>query len=190
MERRNAAATAVILLAISGCTPKVDLEAERNAIRNADAEWSKLTASKGAEGYLELAADNISTMPPNEPLVSGKEAARQWATKLIGSPGFSVSWQPTGAEVSTSGDLGYTMGTYELKMQAEGTPINDHGKYVTVWRKQADGSWKVVADIFNSDLPLPAAPPAPPALPEVPAATEAPTEAPAAPPAESPAAPQ
>ncbi|MGH7983124.1 MAG: YybH family protein, partial [Candidatus Udaeobacter sp.] len=75
---------------------------------------------------------------------------------LLASPGVAISWKTAKVEVARSGDLAYTTGTYELTMNdASGKPINDRGKYVEVWKKQADGKWKVVADIWNSDLPLP-----------------------------------
>jgi len=62
-------------------------------------------------------------------------------------------------EVARSGDLAYIMGAYTLAMKdSQGNPVNDHGKFVEVWKKQADGKWKVEADIFNSDLPAPAPP--------------------------------
>ncbi len=62
-------------------------------------------------------------------------------------------------EVARSGELAYLNGTYELTMNdASGKPANDRGKYVEVWKKQADGAWKCVADIWNSDLPAPAPP--------------------------------
>jgi ketosteroid isomerase-like protein len=62
-------------------------------------------------------------------------------------------------EVARSGDLAYIMGTYQLTMKdAQGNAVPDHGKFVEVWEKQPDGKWKVGADIFNSDLPLPPAP--------------------------------
>ena len=54
--------------------------------------------------------------------------------------------------------MAYVLGTYQLTMKdPQGNPVNDHGKFVEVWRKQADGKWKAVADTFNSDLP-PSAP--------------------------------
>jgi ketosteroid isomerase-like protein len=64
-------------------------------------------------------------------------------------------------EVAKSGDLACLSGTYELTMNdPSGKPANDHGKYVEVWEKQADGKWKCGADIWNSDLPASAAAPA------------------------------
>ena len=58
------------------------------------------------------------------------------------------------ASASKGGDLGYTSGTYQFSITgSDGKPIPDKGKYVVVWKKDASGKWKVVADIFNSDLP-------------------------------------
>jgi ketosteroid isomerase-like protein len=67
----------------------------------------------------------------------------------MANPGFAIQWSVMKAEAA--GDLGYTRGTYELTLQdAAGQPTVDKGKYVTVWKKQADGAWQVAADIFNS----------------------------------------
>jgi ketosteroid isomerase-like protein len=53
-----------------------------------------------------------------------------------------------------SGDLGYTIGAYEMTFNdPTGKTVSDKGKYVTVWKKQKDGSWKVLLDVFNTDLP-------------------------------------
>ncbi len=49
--------------------------------------------------------------------------------------------------------MGYTIGTYELTVEQDGAPMVTVGKYVTLWKKQADGSWKVVVDCFNADGP-------------------------------------
>jgi len=61
--------------------------------------------------------------------------------------------------VAQSGELAYLSGTYELTLNdASGKPVKDRGKYVEVWKKQADGTWKATVDIWNSDLPAPAPP--------------------------------
>jgi ketosteroid isomerase-like protein len=71
------------------------------------------------------------------------------------TPGNDISWQPSKVDVSSSGDMGYSMGSYTLTMKdAQGNPVTDHGKYTEVWKKQADGKWKTVADMWNSDLPV------------------------------------
>ncbi len=128
--------------------------ADEATLRDLDTQWSKAAAAKDVEGFVSFVANDGSLLPPNAPIQAGKDAIRKWAAELMASPGFAVSWQPTKVEVSRGGDLGYTLGTYELTVNdPKGKPVTDHGKYVTVWGKQADSSWKVVADVFNSDLP-------------------------------------
>jgi ketosteroid isomerase-like protein len=56
-----------------------------------------------------------------------------------------------GADISASGDLGYTYGTYEFRaVGKDGNPVVEHGKYTSIWKKQRDGSWKVVLDMGNA----------------------------------------
>jgi ketosteroid isomerase-like protein len=69
-------------------------------------------------------------------------------------PGLSLSWSPEKVEVSRSGDLAYTQGAYLLTApDAKGKPMTDHGKTLEIWKKQADGSWKCIADMWSSNLP-------------------------------------
>jgi ketosteroid isomerase-like protein len=99
-----------------------------------------------------MARDGV-IMPPNEPAASGA-AAHDWAARMMAMPGFGASWSANVAEVAGSGDVGYTSGTYDLHANApDGSPFSDHGKYLTVWKKDMTGAWKVEADIFNSDMP-------------------------------------
>jgi len=154
-------ALAILTLVVSGCAQKADIEAERAALRNADMEWSKVAKAKNVDGFMAAVAENGSILPPNGPILTGSKAIRKWASEMMATPGFAVSWQPNMVEVSTTGDMGYTVGTYKLTVHdAQGNPVTDRGKYVTVWEKwekQLDGKWQVVADIFNSDLPAPTA---------------------------------
>ena len=87
-------------------------------------------------------------------MVNGKAAIRAGWAKLIGSPGFNIDWQINKLEIGRAGDLAYTIYTYQLALEANGKPITDHGKDMAVWKKQSDGTWKMVADTFNSDLPV------------------------------------
>ncbi len=59
--------------------------------------------------------------------------------------------------MAASGDIGYTIGTFELTAAQDGTAMRTEGKYVTIWHKQADGSWPVMVDCFNTNGPPPAA---------------------------------
>jgi uncharacterized protein (TIGR02246 family) len=132
--------------------------ADEGAIREAEAAWSKAEAAKDVESSLSFFAEDGVSLPPNAPMVTGKEAMRKGLSEAMANPGFALSWQADKVEASRGGDLAYSMGTYQGTMNnAKGKPVTDHGKYVTVWKKQADGTWKVVADIYNSDLPAPEA---------------------------------
>ena len=104
--------------------------------------------------------DDASLLPPNAPIATGKQAIRAvWASSLL-SPDAAVSWEVTKAEVARSGELAYVVGVYQITPKnPKGKALEDRGKLVEVWKKQADGKWKVVADIFNSDVPSPAPPP-------------------------------
>jgi uncharacterized protein (TIGR02246 family) len=130
--------------------------ADERAVREADAAWSKAAAAKDVEAYVGFLADDASVFPPNAPMQTGKESIRKSVAETMPSPGVALSWQVSKAEASRGGDLAYSVGTYEVTMKdAKGKPVTDRGKYVTVWKKQPDGKWKVAADIYNSDLPAP-----------------------------------
>jgi uncharacterized protein (TIGR02246 family) len=134
-------------------------EADARAIQAVDDATKRAAQAKDANAVVDTwYADDGSALYPNMPICTGKEALRkQWAA-MLAAPGFAVDWQITKVEVSRSGDLAYTPFTYQMTMQGpDGKPIQDRGKGLAVWKKQQDGTWKGLADIFNSDLPLPSA---------------------------------
>ena len=147
-----------LLLALS-CTQQVPADsraADEGALRELDAQWSKTAMANDVDGVVAYYSDDASLLPPNAPIATGRQAIRAVWASLLG-PGASVSWQVSKVEVSRSGDLGYIMGVYQVTMKDPGgRPVMDHGKLVEIWKKQADGKWKTVADIYNSDLPPPA----------------------------------
>jgi ketosteroid isomerase-like protein len=79
---------------------------------------------------------------------------------MVADPTVSLKFQPTKVEVAKSGDVAYTQGTYTLTLTDPQTKqlINDHGSYVTTYRKQPDGTWKAVVDIATSEVPPPTPP--------------------------------
>jgi uncharacterized protein (TIGR02246 family) len=132
--------------------------ADERAVREADAAWSKAWAAKDLEGSLSFVADDASVFLANAPIVTGKESIRKWASELMANPGFAGSWQASKVEASRAGDLAYVVGTYQLTLNdAKAKPVTDRGKYLTVWKKQPDGTWKALVDTANSDLPVPGA---------------------------------
>jgi ketosteroid isomerase-like protein len=140
----------------SGCQREtVDTRAQdERAIREADAVTLKAAQAKNVDSAVANYADDASWLPPNAPMVTGKADIRAGWSKLIGSPGFNIDWQISKLEIARAGDLAYTIYSYQLSLEGpNGKPINDHGKDMAVWMKQSDGTWKMVADTFNSDLP-------------------------------------
>jgi ketosteroid isomerase-like protein len=146
----------VAMLAACQQAPVDQSAAAAGAIRAADAAWEKAFTTQDTTAALDAVEPNGSMLAPNAPIATGHDAIRAAIGGFYGMPGMTLSWEATKAEAAMSGDLGYSQGTYTLSFNGpNGQPVTDHGKYVTVWRKQADGSWKVVADTFNSDMPAP-----------------------------------
>jgi ketosteroid isomerase-like protein len=135
----------VSVVAGAGCAPAANVEQERTALMAADRAWSETT--KDAEKMASYIADGGSVYPPGMPIVTGGEAIRKVFTQMMAAPGFTLSWTATKAEVGAAGDIGYTTGTYQSTMGG----VSEKGKYVTTWKKQPDGAWKVTEDIFNAD---------------------------------------
>ncbi len=146
----------LLVLAISGCAPQVDVEADKAAIRDlTDVQWLNAEQAKDVDSVLSVFADDASSFPPNASIVTGKEAIRARVSQEYSRRDFAVTWQTTKVEVSRSGDLAYSHGTYEETVNdPEGNPVTDKGKWVTVYEKQPDGTWKVVIDIWNFDGPV------------------------------------
>jgi uncharacterized protein (TIGR02246 family) len=159
------AVSAVVLLISCGpSTPPDTRAADEKAILAMEAEWSKAGGAKDLDKFVSYYADDASAFPPGEPVAHGKDAIRKALSPMFSAPSFDLAFKSTKVEVARSGELAYSSGTYTLTMNdPKGKPMNDRGKFVTVFRKQTDGSWKTVADIFNSDGPPP--PPAPAAKP-------------------------
>ena len=135
-------------------TPAVNLEAERNALMAVDKRWSESTGDTNE--FLSFFADDAYFMPFGAPLARGDAIRTTWEN-LVSNPGFAVEWAATTADVAESGELGYTVGTFKLTLDQDGVLMVTVGKYVSVWSKQADGSWKVQVDSFNADGPPTAA---------------------------------
>jgi len=126
------------------------------SLRNADAQWEKAFAARDLDKSVAACADDASVLPSNAPIATGHDAIRQLFSGFFAMPSLQMEWQATKAEVAKSGELGYTTGAYKMTFKdAAGKPGEDHGKYVTIWKKQKDGTWKVAYDIFNSDVPPP-----------------------------------
>ena len=146
----------LLLLALAGCAtaPRCDevVARAREALLAADSDFSRRSAEKGAApAFYDFMAPEAVSLTAGEPPVRGREAIRDGLAGL--APG-ALTWRPLAADASCSGDLGYTWGTYEFRGAGpDGQPKVGYGKYMTVWKKQADGTFKAVLDGGNSSPP-------------------------------------
>ena len=155
MQSHRILALAMLSFGFSGCAngPPAFTDADRTAIRSSidsfTAAVNKRDFAAAASAYTE---DGL-IMPPNAPIAQGR-AAIQKTFEGFGTP---VKFTQPTVEVEGEGSLAYARETGDLTIIPPGakTPITDKAKILTVWRKQSDGSWKVIRGIWNSDLPLP-----------------------------------
>jgi ketosteroid isomerase-like protein len=134
--------------------PKIE-----DALRDLDEQWSKAAGAEDVDKTVSFYSDDAIVMPPNAASATTKEAIRAlWKDLLTDA---KISWKTKKVEVAQSGDLAFSSGTYEVTLNdPTGKSVNDRGKYVALWEKQADGTWKCAADIWNSDLAATASAPA------------------------------
>lgn len=155
---RNAtrrACAQVVLLAAAACalSPTLpDPAAVRASLIAADEAFAAATASQGLEGWLAAYDSTGIQMEPDQAFTPGIPSIRAAMAPAFADPSFTLTWQPTMAFASAAGDLGYTLGTWQSTHYTDaGAAQVTTGKYVTIWRKQVDGSWKVVFDGGNPD---------------------------------------
>src|SRR5207244_3139184 len=141
-----------------GCGSKVDVNQELQMLLALDREWSQTTAgmTKSLDQFMSYYAPDATVYPPGMPVANGPAAIRAVLMPMAQLPGFALQWSPTKANMTASGDLGYTAGSYALTVNdPTGKPAIERGKYIAIWKKQADGTWTVLEDIFNPDTPPP-----------------------------------
>lgn len=150
---------ATLAALLAGCAPSAPdtHDADVKAIKDTETAWVTDANTKDPAKFAAHYTDDASVLLPNEPILTGKDNITSALKPMMADPNFALQFQATKIDVAKSGDLGYTQGTYTMTMTDPKTkqPWTDRGKYVTVYKKQADGSWKAVSDILNSDLPMP-----------------------------------
>jgi uncharacterized protein (TIGR02246 family) len=127
--------------------------ADVQAVKDLEAAWVKDMAAKDPAKWAAYFTDDGAGLYPGAPTVTGKDALKAAIAPMLADPNFALTFASTKAAASKGGDMVYSYGTYTLTMTNPKTkkPMTDHGKYMTVYMKQADGSWKAVADTYNSD---------------------------------------
>ena len=155
MVRRTLSSLGILaLLGLAACAASANVEQEKAALLAADTAAAASVMSGGTEHFAPTATFHAS----GAPAATGTAAIGGMIKAMLATPGFNVTWKPARADVSTSGDLGFTTGAYTITTtNGAGKAVTEKGKYVSIWKKQPDGLWKIVEDIGNSDAPPPAA---------------------------------
>jgi|SRR5271154_347993 len=119
-------------------------------LRQMEGEFMKAAADRGSAGYMSYYADDSVELPNGGNAIQGKMNIAK-GMNFLDDKNNHLTWTPVGADISASGDLGYTYGTYEFRsVGKDGKPALDRGKYTSIWKMQKDGSWKVVLDMGNA----------------------------------------
>jgi uncharacterized protein (TIGR02246 family) len=124
------------------------------AIRAIDTAWSRAFAAGDGKALAALYSDDATVLPPNESIQKG-EAVKKYLAGF--TEGYSGTFEFTPTAIEGRDDLAYTVGTYratvtERKPGAKPYPTEE-GKYITVVKRQPDGSWKMIYDIWNVNTP-------------------------------------
>lgn len=148
----------VVLALLSGCSQApapVGRATDEAAIRQLLADSEKNFAARDFDKVMKFYANDAAVFLPDKPMLKGADAIKAAMQDAFGDPNISVAVKADRVEVASSGDIAYGYGTgistiTDPKTQAVTTV---QSKWVTVFKKEPDGSWQAVADIYNSDGP-------------------------------------
>jgi uncharacterized protein (TIGR02246 family) len=143
-----------LALVLTACAqqaaPPVDHRAsDEAAIRGQDSAWAKAMATKDAAQIVTYYADDASMLVPNAPIATGKPAIQVAWAGMTALPGFAITFAPI--KIDVSGDRAHDIGDYQFTVNDKtGKPQTSKGKYIVVWGKQPDGSWKALVDVSTT----------------------------------------
>jgi ketosteroid isomerase-like protein len=124
----------------------------RNEIEGLIAQFGKDFGNQDSASVANYYAEDAKLLPPGSPLVEGRDAIRAFADGMFASGCRSLDL--TTADVIEAGDCAIEVGSFVMGIEPPGAdPIQDVGKYVAIYRRQSDGSLKLIVDTFNSDAP-------------------------------------
>jgi uncharacterized protein (TIGR02246 family) len=129
----------------------VDLAAAAREVAAADSAWSAAASSRNLEASADMIAEDGIMFPPDLPPMIGRAAAREYMRQGFAIPGFNISWVTDTVVVAASGDFAYTINrSLEIMTDSTGRVDTTTSKAVAVWRRDGDGKWRAVADIWNA----------------------------------------
>jgi uncharacterized protein (TIGR02246 family) len=148
-----------MILALAGCQQQAPPQApdtrvaDEAAIRTAEADMAKAVGALDPAKAASFYTDDVVGMGVDAPVVQGKENMQKFFETIMKDKP-DIAWTPVKVEVARSGDLAYSWGKgKESVKDKKGKVTETTGKYVSVWKKQADGSWKIAVDTMVPDPP-------------------------------------
>ena len=128
----------------------VSIAAEADAVKAVEAQWIADIKARNVDAMIGHYADDAALMVPDAPARVGVAAIRDGLPDALRDPGFTMTVQNVQTRVAASGDLAYTRGTIRQSTSGKtGAPQVQVSNYLTVFKKQANGSWKAVEDITS-----------------------------------------
>lgn len=148
--RFGARVATCLAVAFVGCrAPVQDPPADPSALMEADRAFAAAVAAGGSEAWASWFAEDGAMIQPGVGEIRGRGEILSHMASLD-EPGVSLTWEPLRASIAASGDLGWTTGSYRSVSTAAGGEVRTgQGRYVTIWRRQPDGSWRVAMDLGN-----------------------------------------
>lgn len=129
-----------------GLTPEAEF------LYQLEVKFAADTAKGGGRAFASWFAPDAVTLANGKPPVVGHDAIAAQATWSPES--YQLTWTPEGARMGPTGDMGFTWGHYEgVSKDQEGNTVKTSGRYMTVWKRQSDGGWKVEMDASNDGPP-------------------------------------
>lgn len=153
---------AVLACALSACTPQQIPQKDIDAIKAADAAYAAALTSGNVDAVVAMYTSDAQLLPPGMPMSTGTDAIKRTMSGMMSTMKFTLRLTP--GTVSGRGDMAYVVGAFHftatMKDTTQAAPPPEDGKYVEVFMRQADGSWKLAVDIWNpNSMPeMPAAP--------------------------------
>ena len=119
----------------------------RQAIDKGNAQWIEAWDKADASLIASLFAKDGVLLSRNGKLFKGPEKILERIKPVLEGAGKGVKATVTTVDLWLDGDAAYETGTYSYKYQEKGKPVNEEGRYVTIWKRQSDGSWKIASDM-------------------------------------------
>jgi len=141
----------LVLASLAGCTPRFDPDAETQKLLARDAEWAGFAAGgTDVERTVSYWADDAVIIPQGQSTIEGKAAIRSFVRASFHTPGFHIRWKSAAPTFSADGTLAYMRSESTTTVPgAGGAPTTLHQRGMTVWRRDTDGEWSCVVDVWN-----------------------------------------